>query len=88
MLILLTEVQINCHISLDIQTLFFQFFLFLYMLKLLWQPQESCTSHREAPSGKTNQNEESIPGQNLKSASSIPWIIKIHTSPVHLLIFT
>lgn len=35
MLILLTEVQINCHISLDIQTLFFHFFLFLYMLKLL-----------------------------------------------------
>lgn len=37
------------------------------MLKLLWQPQEDCTSHSKVLAVNTSQNEENIPGQNLAS---------------------
>lgn len=81
MLILLAEVQINFHTSLYTQTLFFQV-LILHMLKLLWQPQEDCSSHSKVLAVNTNQNKENIPGQNLGSI----WysLDNPNTFPVHI----
>lgn len=76
-----SEVLINFHVSLYTQTLFSRF-LILHMLKLLWQPQEDCTSHSKVLAVNTNQNEENIPGQNLGSiwhSQDYP-----NTFPVHI----